>query len=143
MATSTEINRSRTGTSPPWSADGWGVVAAVVSAMVAWGSARLADVELAVERGGDVQAIGGVAVALVAGVSALLGLTTLRLLERRTAMALPAWTGLAVLVTLVSLLGPLGATTAAGTGALLSLHGVVAGVVIAAAHSSRRRRGAG
>jgi hypothetical protein len=142
MTTSTET-RTGTGTSPPLSADGWGVVAAVVSALVAWGSARLADVELAVERGGDVQEIGGVAVALVAGVSALLGLTTLRLLERRTSLALPAWTGLAVLVTLVSLLGPLGATTAAGTGALLSLHGVVAGAVIAAAHASRRRRSAG
>jgi Family of unknown function (DUF6069) len=138
--TSTQTDRRRRGVSPPLSADGWAVVAAVVSALVAWGSARVADVELAVERGGDVQEIGGVAVAVVAGVSALVGLAFLRLLERRTSKALPVWIGSAVSVTLVSLLGPLGATTAAGTGALLTLHGVVAGVVIAAAVASRRHR---
>jgi hypothetical protein len=141
MSTSTRTSLSRPGASPPVSADLWGVVAAVVSALVAWGSARLSDVELAVERGGDVQEIGGLAVAVVAGVSALLGAATLRLLERRTSRALPVWTTVAVLVTLVSLLGPLGATTAAGTGALLTLHGVVAAVVIVSAHASRRRRG--
>ena len=140
MATSTQLDRDRRDVSPPLSADGWGVVAAVVSALVAWGSARLAGVELAVERGEDVQVIGGVAVAVVAGVSALVGLAVLRLLERRTSKALPVWIGLAVAVTLVSLLGPPGATTPSGTGALLSLHGVVAAVVVAAALASRRRR---
>ncbi|HET6562116.1 MAG TPA: DUF6069 family protein [Marmoricola sp.] len=131
-------NPSRVG--PPWSADLGGVVAAVVCALVTWGSARLAGVEPAVERGGEVQEIGGAAVALVAGASALVGLTALRLLERSTSRALRLWTGLAAVVTLVSLLGPLSATTTAATGTLLSLHAVVAAVVIASAHASRRRR---
>jgi hypothetical protein len=111
-----------------------------VCALVTWASARLADVELMVERGSEVQEVGAGAVAVVAGASALAGLAVLRLLERWTHRGLRLWTGIALVVTLVSLVGPLAATTTAGTGALLSLHGVVAAVVIAAAHASRRRR---
>jgi hypothetical protein len=140
MTTTQQDAGDRSRLSPPWPADVGGALAAVICALVTWGSARLADVELLVERGGVIQEVGAGAVASVAGASALVGLATLRLLERWTPRELRVWTGLAVTVTVVSLLGPLSATTSAGTGALLSLHGVVAAVVIASAHASRRRR---
>ncbi len=139
MAPTQQDVRDRSMLSPPWPADVGGALAAIVCALVTWGSARLADVDLLVERGGEVQEVGAEAVALVAGISALVGLAVLRLLERRTPRGLQLWTGLALGVALASLLGPLSATTAAGTGALLSLHGVVAAVIITSAHASRRR----
>jgi hypothetical protein len=140
LTTAQQNTSGRTRPTLPWRTDIGAVVAAAVCALVTWGSAMVADVELAVERGGEGREIGAGAVALVAGGSALLGLAVLRLLERWSPRALRVWTGLAVVVTLVSLLGPLAATTAAGTGTLLSLHGVVAAVVITSAHASRRHR---
>jgi hypothetical protein len=133
---------ARTEVRTPWSSDLTAVGATVICAMVLWTSTRLADLELAVEQGGDAIAIGGWAVALTAGVSALVGLAVLRLLEQATPRALAIWTALAVVVTLLSLVGPLAATTAAARGTLISLHTVVAAVVIASAHASRRRRSA-
>jgi hypothetical protein len=128
-------------TSPPWSTDLVGAGAAVVCVLVTWlCTAYLPDLELAVRRGGEVQQIGWPEVALTAAVVALAGLAALRLLERLTPRALTAWTVLAVVVALVSFLGPLAATTTAATGTLLSMHAVVAAVVIASARASRRRR---
>lgn len=128
--------------SPPWSTDLVSAGAAVVCALVTWFcTAYLAGLDLAVRRGDEVQQISGLAVALTAAVVSLGGLSVLRLLERLTPRALTIWTVLAVVVTLVSFLGPFGATTTAATGTLLSLHAVVAAVVIASARASRRRRG--
>lgn len=62
-----------------------------------------------------------------------------RILEASMARALEVWTALAVVVTTLSLLGPLTATSEAAVGALVSLHAVVAAVVIASAQASRRR----
>ena len=127
--------------SPPWSTDLVAVGAAVVCAMFTWFFvAQLADLELTVQRGDEVQRVGGGAVALAAGVSALLGFVCLRILERATSSALGIWTVLVTVVALLSLVGPLSATTVPATGALMSLHAVVTAVVIAAAQTSRRRR---
>jgi hypothetical protein len=132
--------RERRRASRPWPDDVAGVGAAVVCAMVTWlCTAHLADLELTVQRGSTVQHIGGTAVAIAAGVSATVGMVVLRLLERLTARGLQIWTALAVVATVVSLLGPLSATSTTATGALASLHTVVAAVVIASAHASRRQ----
>ena len=71
--------------------------------------------------------------------SALAGFVVLRILEASMVRALEIWTVLAVGVTVLSLLGPLTATSEAAIGALVSLHAVVAAVVIASAQASRRR----
>jgi Family of unknown function (DUF6069) len=142
MSHTRQDTRRRSGASPPWSADLVGVAAAVVCAMVTWFfTVHLADLDLAVHRGGEVQQIGATSIVVTAGASALLGILALRLLERLTSAALTIWTTLAAVVTLVSLLGPFSATSGAAIGVLASLHTVVAAVVIAAAQSSRRRRG--
>lgn len=131
---------SRPAVSPPWSTDLVAAGAAVVCALVLWGSLALTDAKLTVQWGSEVQSVGGVAVATAAGVSAVAGLVVLRMLERVTSRALALWTTLAAAVGLLSLAGPLTATSTAATGALVSLHAVVAAVVIASAHASRRRR---
>lgn len=124
----------------PWSTDLVIVAAAVVSALVAWlFMARLAGVNLTVATGDTVQDVGGLAVAVSAGVGALVGVVGLRGLERLTPQALRIWTAVAVLVAVGSLLGPLSATTVTATATLIGLHAVVAGVVIVAARRSRRR----
>jgi heme A synthase len=141
MSHTAQDTRSRTDPSPPWSADLVGVGAAVVCAMVTWFcTVHLAELDLAVRRGGEVQQVGATSIAVTAGASALLGILVLRLLERRTSAALRIWTTLAAVVTLVSLLGPLSATSGAAIGVLASMHTVVAAVVVASASSSRRRR---
>ncbi len=139
MLNNLQNTTTRSSVSPPWTTDLVAVGAAVVCALVTWFcTVHLADLELTVERGSDVQRIGGGAVAVTAGLAALIGLASLRLLERVTSRSLGIWTVLAAVVTALSLLGPLSATSTAATGALLSLHGVVAAVVIASAHASRR-----
>lgn len=122
----------------PWSTDLAVVAAAVVTALVDWlFVARLADVDLAVRQGDTVRHVGGAAVAVTAGLAALAAVGLVRVLERRSATALRTWTVVAVVVFAVSLLGPLGAETRAAGGALLSLHAVVATVVIGAVLRSR------
>jgi hypothetical protein len=139
MSSSVRNAQQSSAVSPPWSSDLVTAGAAVICAMVTWGSTKVADVELAVERGGEVQQISGGAVALTAAAAALVGLAALRALERLTHRALVVWTVLAVVATAVSFVGPVGATSAAARGALISLHAVVAAVVIASAYASRRR----
>ncbi|MFD1827035.1 MULTISPECIES: DUF6069 family protein [Mumia] len=125
----------------PWTVDLVIVAAATVCAMIAWTFAsKVAGVELTVEAGDGVQEVGVAAVAASAAAGALLGLLILRLLERLTARALPIWTALVIVGTLLSAVGPTAARSPAATGALLSLHAVVAVVVLVAAHRSRRLR---
>ena len=122
----------------PLSVDLVVVGAAVVCATVLWATVALwGGVDLEVRSGGTVREIGGAAVAGVTALVAVLGMGLLRLLERRTARAPRTWTVVALAVLAVSLLGPLGATSAAATGTLLALHAVVATVLLVAAHRSR------
>lgn len=113
--------------------------AAAVCAVVTWFFvAVLPGVELVVRTGAGPRSIGGVAVALTAAVAAYGGMSALRVLARITQRALGVWTALVLLVAAVSLLGPLTAVTTAAAVALVTLHSVVAAVVLAAGHTSRR-----
>lgn len=130
----TQQRRSRV----PWTTDLATAWAAVVCALVLWvATAALGGVDLEVRTGDTLRQVGGVAVAVAAAVGGLLGIVLLRLLERTTSRALTIWTVVAVVGALVSLLGPLGATTTSAMGTLVAMHAIVAVVLLAGAHRSR------
>ncbi|MEJ3652221.1 DUF6069 family protein [Actinomycetes bacterium KLBMP 9759] len=111
----------------------FGVVGATVAAVVVWGVALLVGVDLQVSMAGTPMQIGVVAVILNALVPSLLGWAVLAVLERRTRRARTIWTVVALVVTLLSLAGPL--TGAADPGSLITLvllHLVVAAVLVPA-----------
>ena len=118
-----------------------GVVAvAVVAAVGAWVLwTQVAGVDLVVRTGNSDQAMSAVAVVVSALVPTVFGVGLLRFLERRMADGLRVWTILASGVFVVSLLGPLGATTAEGKLALASLHLVVTLVLVIGLRGVRRR----
>ena len=100
------------------------VIGATVGALVLWlVETRLIGVDLAVRTGGVVQPVTGgsvVATALVAGLAATLSAWLLTRIAPRRCRTV--WTVLASAVLLVSLLGPLGATSAAAVVSLVALH---------------------
>jgi hypothetical protein len=113
--------------------------AAAACAVVTWFFvAVLPGVELVVRTGAGPRSIGGFAVALTAAVAAYAGMLALRVLVRSTERGLALWTALVLVVATVSLLGPLAAVTTSAALALATLHSVVAAVVLAAGHTSRR-----
>ncbi len=123
-----------------WSTDLVGAAAAVGCSLVTWAIAtQVVGVELTVEVREEVRRVSGPAVAIAAAGSAILGFLTLMILERITPYALSLWTALAIGFLAVSLLGPAAGTTSSARGTLIALHGVVAAVVLATAHRSRRR----
>ena len=110
-------------------------VTATVLALVIWGLAvPVAGVDL--EAGTPTQTIGAPAVVLTVLVVTLGAWGVRTLLRRRTAVA---WWLTCGIVLLVSLLGPLGATSAAARATLLTLH-LVVGTVIAVGLDPRRAR---
>lgn len=124
-----------------WTNDLVTVAAAVVCALITWALAtQLGGIVLEVRDASGLRSVDGVAVAMVAALAALLGVLSLRLLERFTPKALPIWLGVAIAVALLSLLGTLGATSPAATGTLMALHSVVAAVVILGLGRSHRVR---
>lgn len=128
----------------PWVTDLSLALAATVCAVVLWFfSAVLGGVDLDIGSGSTTQHVSGVAVALTAAVVSLVGLLLLRFLESRLDDGLRIWTLLAAAVAVGSLLGPLGATSAAAKGTLIALHTVVAVVVIVGARRARPADGAG
>lgn len=138
MTTRTHTKPTDRRPAPSWTTDLTIALAAVICALVAWFFVvRLPGVDLLVHTGGALRRVGAVDVALAAGVSAVLGLGLLRVLERLTARALAVWTAIALVVALFSMLGTTAATTREGTFALVSLHAVVAAVVLAAGLRSR------
>jgi hypothetical protein len=66
----------------------------------------------------------------VSALAGLAGWALLAVLERWTCSARSIWTSLACVFALVSLLGPLGATTTSATVSLTCLHLAVAAVLI-------------
>lgn len=131
--------RCATATGVRWTTDAVSVVASVVCAVALWVLAtQVSGLELEVRRGDEPASVGMVAVIVTATVCSALGLGALRLLERRSRRALTTWTGLVVVTTLVSLAGPLAATSATARGTLIGLHLLVAVVVTLGAHRSRR-----
>jgi len=114
------------------------VVAAAVCATITWVVVHvLGGVDLTVKSGPEINVV---AVALTAAAAAGAGWIALVLVERRSARPRRTWTVLALAVFVVSLLGPLGGTTAAATGVLLALHSVVAAVVITGLGRTARTR---
>lgn len=133
-----ESTSARPRTRVPWITDLSIVGAAAVCALVAWLClAQFAGVDLEVDSGGTVREVGGLAVVATALLVSLVGIVLLRFLESRGSGGLRTWTIVALVVTMLSFLGPLGATTAAATGVLLALHAIVATVVIVGARRSR------
>jgi hypothetical protein len=87
-------------------------------------------VDLEVELGGAAQAIGGFRTLSSTLVAGLLAWVALELLERCTSRAGVVWRSLACTVLVVSLTGPLAATSGAATAVLMGLHAVVGTVLI-------------
>lgn len=112
--------------------DDWPLaVAAAVAAGVDWITVtQLAGVDLAVGSGSGARQVGLVSVIVCALIVTLAASGLLRFLETRTAHARPIWTAVALVVGLLSLAGPLGASSLQAGLALVSLHAVVASVVL-------------
>ncbi|MCZ7475615.1 DUF6069 family protein [Micromonospora sp. WMMC273] len=108
------------------------VFAATVAALLGWVVAvPVAGVELITRSGSADQRVTPVAVVVSTLLAGLAGWALLALLERLTARARTAWTVVAGLVLLVSLLGPLGGGVGgAATLTLVALHLVAAAVLI-------------
>lgn len=107
------------------------VLAAVLAAVATWAVwTQALGVELAAGGGGGPREIGAPAVVLTSLVVGGAAAGLLRLMEAKLARGLRWWTVTAVAVWVLSLLGPLGATTASGVLGLVSLHLVVGAVVV-------------
>jgi Family of unknown function (DUF6069) len=107
------------------------VIGALVAAVATWSLwTQVGGVELTVQSGDDVQTVGLGSVVAVAAILPIAGVLLLRALDALLARGLRWWTAVACTVTLISLLGPLGATTAMAGVALASLHLLVGAVVI-------------
>ena len=108
------------------------VVGAAVDAVMLWVAAvPVGGVDLQVEMGGETEKVDLRAVTVVALASGLLGWALLALLEWRVPRAAAIWTAVALVVTLLSLAGPLTSATSAAAGAVLvGMHLVVAAVLI-------------
>ncbi|MGH3797417.1 MAG: DUF6069 family protein [Pseudonocardiaceae bacterium] len=120
-----------TDTRPTARARGTAVIAAVCAALVVWIiAAPLLGVALTVVQGAGTQQVGPAAVLLVSALVGLAGWALLAVLERWTRSARSIWTALAGVVTLVSLAGPLSATTTSATVSLTCLHLAVAAVLM-------------
>lgn len=108
------------------------LVGAAAAAVVLWVAAvPLGGVDLQVEMGGETEAVDLRAVVVVASAGGLLGWGLLAVLEWRVRRAAAIWTAVALVATLLSLVGPLTSATSAAAGAVLvGLHLVVAAVLI-------------
>lgn len=119
------------------------VTAATIGAVLVWlVETRLLGVELAVRAGDTTQPITAVAAAATALVAGLAGAATAWLLTRLAPRrSRTVWTVLSGTVLLLSLLGPLGGTSAAAVVALLSLHLLVGLTLIIGLRPARKPAG--
>ncbi|MDQ6798775.1 MAG: DUF6069 family protein [Actinomycetota bacterium] len=109
------------------------VIAAVAAAVAVWLVARLAGADLTVRQGSDGGAanVGLIMVTTMSGLMGLVGWGLLAVLERWTPRSRTLWTYLALAVLVISLVGPLGAGTTAGTKlALVGAHLATAAVLV-------------
>lgn len=106
------------------------VATAIAAALLVWLIAGpVAGVEVAVRSGQGTQDIGAVHVVVVTAFAGLAGWALLATLERRAGDPIGVWTVVAVVVLLLSLVGPLGASTVGAALTLVALH-LVTGVVL-------------
>jgi len=116
------------------------VVWAAVAALLIWlVQGPLTGADLVVRNGDATSTVGPVAVVAVALAAGLVGWGLLALLERVTTRARRLWAVVAVVVLLVSFVGPLGATTIQAKGALAAMHAVVGAILIAGLYRTSRR----
>lgn len=119
-----------------------GVAAGAVGALSVWGIASpLLGVALDVRQGSSLTTVGPGSVVVMAVLAGLAAWLVLAGLEKVTKKAAAVWTTVAVVVAVLSLAGP--ATSAVSTdalGALVAMHLVVAGVVVATMLPTARRR---
>ena len=118
------------------------MLAATCTALLVWLIAvPLAGAGLSVRLGSGVREVGVLAVSLATVGAALAGWGLLAALERCTSRARPVWTTVAVIVLLLSLLGPLGGVTTAARVSLAAMHVAVAAVlIIGLARTARGRQ---
>ena len=114
------------------------VLGATAAASGVWVLAEALGVDLAVQRRpGSIEPVGPAAVLLSSLVAALAGWAALAVLEHVVARARTAWTGLALLVLVASMVGPLaGGTSTAAKAALAGMHLAVAAVLVPALRRS-------
>ena len=116
------------------------VVWAAVAALLIWlVQGPLTGADLVVRNGDATSTVGPVAVVVVALAVGLVGWALLALLERVTSRGRLVWSIIAVAVLLLSLVGPLGATTIQAKGALAAMHAVVGAILIAGLTRTSRR----
>lgn len=108
------------------------IAVATVVTVAVWFIARALDVTLAVNTGGNRQDVAVSAVVAATVIAGLTGWALLALLERLTAAGRTIWTVVAVLVLLVSLLGPLGGVSTGTKVTLAVMHLAAAAVIIPA-----------
>ena len=113
------------------------VVVAAGAAAALWLVAKAAGIDLAVHSGGGSRPVGLVSVIVTVVVVALVGAGLLRLLERRTANGLRTWTIIAVVVWVLSFLGPLSAMTVGAGLVLAAMHLTVGAVVVGGLRRTR------
>jgi hypothetical protein len=107
------------------------VIGALSAALATWSLwTQVGGVELTVQSGDEVQTVGLGSVVAVAAIMPIAGVLLLRALQPWLSRGLRWWTAVAGTVMLISMLGPLGATTAMAGVALASLHLLVGAVVI-------------
>lgn len=108
------------------------VVGGALAAAIVWVVAvQLLGVDLTVVLGGVTQTVGVGATIVAALLDALLGWGLLALLESRVRNGRTIWLGIAVAITLLSLLGPIFQAVNAGAAVtLILMHLAVAAVVI-------------
>ena len=114
----------------------WIILGAIIANLVIWTISRYAGhVDLSV-NGSDVGPFAVVIVTLLAG---LVAWGLLVFLEQRTANAWTIWRNIALVVLVISLLGPLGADKAPGKTTLSLMH-VFAGAIIIKGFSNTVRK---
>jgi hypothetical protein len=121
-----------------WSTDLAILIPAAICPLVLWVCAvEGADMELTVTAGDRTRDVGAVAVALTGGLNALLAVSILRALERRTREAFRIWTLVCIAGFVVSLAGPMTATSWEAAATLVAMHAIVAAVIIGAGRRTR------
>ena len=115
------------------------VLGAMSAANAGWAIAVQSGVDLTVERGSGTTHVGPLAVTLTSLGVGLAAWLLLELLERWTRRPQLIWRFVAGTVLVLSLTGPLAATTEAGLTVLVGLHLVVGSILIVGLGGARRR----
>lgn len=137
-------NQNEAATQSTWRTRATAIVAALVANMIILSVGRIATGEFPMATvGDDDQTIGFAQVVVVTALAGLVAWGLLALLERTTSRTTAIWTAIAVLVFLLSLLGPLGSgVTTSSRFVLACLHiGAATTIVPLLRRSAARRSG--